>query len=83
MVLEDLDSHINGNISDSLELQWPLYDECSSEIRLFIEEVHLKARAPKSSKQNGVPILICLLKPPKGFKIAKYHLERFKIQIES
>lgn len=37
---EDLDSYINGNISDSLELQWPLYDECSSEERLFTEEVY-------------------------------------------
>lgn len=39
-------------------------------IREIIKEVYLKARV---LKQNGTPILCGMQKPPKGFKIPKFH----------
>lgn len=39
-------------------------------IREIIKEVYLKA---KILKQNGIPILIGMQKPPKGFKIPEFH----------
>lgn len=37
----------------------------------IILKVHLKARAPKSNKQNGIVILISIRKPTKVFKVLK------------
>ena len=63
--------HKSGKIllKINLELQWPLWGTFPLD-----KIVHLRsALESKCSqiKQNGIPLLIGMWKPPKGFKISK------------